>query len=695
MIRFWDTEVYCMEKSELDRGWLFSYFCQKGHTDDMILVYDAGAYYGYLNYQTLLNAVSSGTNDYIITEKYIHKKNDGQIWEHLHVLLKQLEERGIRKQAFIPVFDEQGQLLYFAYEYEKGLSTFYIDIALMELQEKDTLLFFEEAYPRVKSVCIDECNEWAYIFSNILDMYDIPYFCEGEKWELLFPAKNRTLNDSAYGRMTIYAEGAEHFREYASDKLLSNWEFVMKVRQNKHSFLTEKIKKDLKNKNVKVQTMYFPTESRSKTSDEEIRRMHRVFPLEKRCWDDIVGRSQIKRIIGEKIDWEAWLDAQNVRKQNSKEFYVRGKSIETKNYGNGKHHIYIIGPCIAMSSCVLREEESIGCILAEKLKEKDYAVECIMYPLHHSMLYEEMIQSLTLMENDIVILIDRLMEKKPDYQSDLPVADIIKKRQDDWFWDIPMHATAKGCFEIANAMANWLEPLLNDTVSDDPKCLQMGKVILDEKAQKKLEKYIRQVKECQRIEKGSSVGAIVMNCNPMTRGHLYLIEHARSKVDYLYIFVVQEDKSDFRFEERFAMVKQVTEQFENVIVVPSGEFVLSYATMPLYFEKEEKKEDTLDAAHDLTIFGEYVAKELRITKRFVGEELLDPVTRQYNEAMKRILPNYGIEVEEIKRLETDQGIISASAVRKWIKEDNWEAVKKFVPAAVYSRLRLESGRNNE
>lgn len=597
MIRFWDTEVYCMEKSELDRGWLFSYFCQKGHTDDMILVYDAGAYYGYLNYQTLLHTASSGRDEYIITEKYVHKKDDAQIWEHLHVLLKQLEERGIRKQAFIPVFDEQGQLLYFAYEYEKGLSTFYIDIALMELQEKDTLLFFEEAYPRVK--------------------------------------------------------------------------------------------------NVKVQTMYFPTESRSKTSDEEIRRMHRVFPLEKRCWDDIVGRSQIKRIIGEKIDWEAWLDAQNVRKQNSKEFYVRGKSIETKNYGNGKHHIYIIGPCIAMSSCVLREEESIGCILAEKLKEKDYAVECIMYPLHHSMLYEEMIQSLTLMENDIVILIDRLMERKPDYQSDLPVADIIKKRQDDWFWDIPMHATAKGCFEIANAMANWLEPLLNDTVSDDPKCLQMGKVILDEKAQKKLEKYIRQVKECQRIEKGSSVGAIVMNCNPMTRGHLYLIEHARSKVDYLYIFVVQEDKSDFRFEERFAMVKQVTEQFENVIVVPSGEFVLSYATMPLYFEKEEKKEETLDAVHDLTIFGEYVAKELGITKRFVGEELLDPVTRQYNEAMKRILPNYGIEVEEIKRLETDQGIISASAVRKWIKEDNWEAVKKFVPAAVYSRLRLESGRNNE
>lgn len=77
----------------------------------------------------------------------------------------------------------------------------------------------------------------------------------------------------------------------------------------------------------------------------------------------------------------------------------------------------------------------------------------------------------------------------------------------------PCMQRQRDVLKLHNAMANWLEPLLNDTVSDDPKCLQMGKVILDEKAQKKLEKYIRQVKECQRIEKGSSVGAIVMNCN--------------------------------------------------------------------------------------------------------------------------------------------------------------------------------------
>ena len=40
-------------------------------------------------------------------------------------------------------------------------------------------------------------------------------------------------------------------------------------------------------------------------------------------------------------------------------------------------------------------------------------------------------------------------------------------------------------------------------------------------------------------------GAVVMNCNPLTLGHRYLIEQALKQCDYLMIFVVQEDKSFF------------------------------------------------------------------------------------------------------------------------------------------------------
>lgn len=51
------------------------------------------------------------------------------------------------------------------------------------------------------------------------------------------------------------------------------------------------------------------------------------------------------------------------------------------------------------------------------------------------------------------------------------------------------------------------------------------------------------------------IGSIVMNCNPFTLGHRYLVEEASRQSDLLYIFVVEEDKSDFPFEDRFNMVK--------------------------------------------------------------------------------------------------------------------------------------------
>ena len=38
------------------------------------------------------------------------------------------------------------------------------------------------------------------------------------------------------------------------------------------------------------------------------------------------------------------------------------------------------------------------------------------------------------------------------------------------------------------------------------------------------------------------IGGVVMNCNPFTLGHRYLIEQSLNQVDYLYIFVVEEEK---------------------------------------------------------------------------------------------------------------------------------------------------------
>lgn len=124
----------------------------------------------------------------------------------------------------------------------------------------------------------------------------------------------------------------------------------------------------------------------------------------------------------------------------------------------------------------------------------------------------------------------------------------------------------------------------------------------------------------------------------------------------------------------------------NVIVVPSGRWVLSYETMPIYFEKATRQEAQVDASKDLEIFARYIAPALGITKRFVGEEPTDKVTRQYNQQMQDLLGDFGIELEIIPRKELDGVAISASNVRRYMKEGNWEAVKKLVPETTHEKI---------
>lgn len=200
--------------------------------------------------------------------------------------------------------------------------------------------------------------------------------------------------------------------------------------------------------------------------------------------------------------------------------------------------------------------------------------------------------------------------------------------------------------------------------------------------------YREYCKKYQLINRGQKFGAIVMNCNPFTRGHRYLIEQASSQVDLLYVFVVEEDKSFFKFEDRIEMVRRGTSDLANVKVLPSGRYIISKDTFWQYFEKDNV-EQVDDMDYDVRIFGEVVAKEIGITVRFVGEEPFDKVTKKYNETMKRILPEYDIEVVEIPRTSTEDGIIiSASAVRKAMEEKDVNLLEKMLPKTTQEYLQI-------
>ena len=183
------------------------------------------------------------------------------------------------------------------------------------------------------------------------------------------------------------------------------------------------------------------------------------------------------------------------------------------------------------------------------------------------------------------------------------------------------------------------------------------------------------------------VGAIVMNCNPFTLGHRYLVEYAAAKVAKLYIFVVEEDKSEFPFADRIKLVRQGVEDLPNVEVLPSGKFIISQTTFSGYFSKAKLQDVTVDSSEDVEIFGQEIAPTLGITIRFAGEEPKDNVTRQYNETMKRILPRYGVEFCEIPRKTFGDEVISASSVREALKRGDFDKIKNLVPETTLLYLR--------
>ena len=123
------------------------------------------------------------------------------------------------------------------------------------------------------------------------------------------------------------------------------------------------------------------------------------------------------------------------------------------------------------------------------------------------------------------------------------------------------------------------------------------------------------------------------------------------------------------------------------MVIPSGRYMISLETFAQYFDKEQVQTvDSMD--YDVYIFGEIVAAELGIGYRFVGEEPFDEVTRAYNETMKRILPDFGVEVIEFPRAAFDEKeMISATRVRKAIQEEDMEMLEKLCPQSTIAYLK--------
>lgn len=181
-------------------------------------------------------------------------------------------------------------------------------------------------------------------------------------------------------------------------------------------------------------------------------------------------------------------------------------------------------------------------------------------------------------------------------------------------------------------------------------------------------------------------GAIVINGNPFTLGHQYLIETASQSVEKLFVFVVEEDASFFDFKTRLELIKKGTQHLNNVVVLPSSPYIISQATFPNYFLRQVDDHFKHYASLDAHVFGSYFS-QLNIRIRFVGDEPLDIMTHAYNETLQSVLSSYKMEVKIIKRLSNDDGIISASKVRALLKIGDYDGLKKYLPKTTWEFLK--------
>lgn len=170
-------------------------------------------------------------------------------------------------------------------------------------------------------------------------------------------------------------------------------------------------------------------------------------------------------------------------------------------------------------------------------------------------------------------------------------------------------------------------------------------------------------------------GVVVMNCNPFTLGHRYLIEQAAKQVERLFVMVVREDCSLFSYAERKAMVEQGVAHLKNVTVIDGSEYAISQATFPTYFLKRLDDAADTQMLLDLDLFRRHIAPALGATVRFVGTEPTDQLTRRYNQLMHEVLT----DVREISRLEKEGNAVSASRVRKAMEQGDMSTIRQLVP----------------
>lgn len=682
MIRFCDKEVYLVNKGEISRTELLTFFLKdEAARKSVIAVYDDGRLCGIITYEGLLKGNDINSTIMRATDSF---------W-------KSAKEYFIEQPSeLITIVDENESILGFAYN-DVQHNDYLIERGYLEILESGSVpVFSEDNYKKLKLLVLTDLNEFAWRIQKIFQREGYCVCVIGEKWEWFgYTSGEGYFDYPEFQKMYIYAEGTEMLRLEQSTSTV-RFNDVSKAFDGIRTLILDSMKiiykqeiRKLIEKGISVVEFAIPSETAIEYKTElEWKSM--ALQVGMGGWQNDIGFAREEKIqIVKSIYGEHMLDmfekgiCTNLEEKKSVCIGdLIGKTLEEKTDGK---RIYLIGPCI-VGGIGCMAENTLLAYIQELVKTEEYCVIGIAIPVVEYSAWKQKIEKIPIRKGDILVIVEeeKWFPKEKEGCDRISLKEVYDNPERKTMFALdPIHTNAEGNKHLAEQIyKSYLQKEINSLKDCERKFLQKGE-LLDADTIKQITQYIDKIK-C--VSEGTK-GAIVMNCNPFTYGHQYLIEYAAQKVDILYVFVVEENCSYFDFEERIQLVRLGTKHIKNVVVAPSGKWMISYKTFKTYFLKETMQEVSIDASLDLEIFARYIAPSLGIQIRFVGEEPFDQVTQQYNCQMKETLQLFDIAVEEIPRIKIGGVAVSATNVRKALKEKKWMEIEKLVPQTTYNYLK--------
>ncbi len=376
---------------------------------------------------------------------------------------------------------------------------------------------------------------------------------------------------------------------------------------------------------------------------------------------------------------------------------IEGRRLTVGVPHNASQKIHMFGPCAVMGLCVV-DEMTICSLLQHFInQERHNAAVC-----NHGLAYgnDKLNDLLSMMDEPVrngdCIIWFSAFEKNDLVKLQNKGVPILEVRECvdgliDWFLDNPFHCNAQANFNIAEAIFVNLRKSLRSLSSRNRysmvdslkiKLQHNPYAIMNSKELNAYAKYIEQFKCDEHIK---TKGAVVLNANPCTLGHMYLIKEALQRVDFLYIFLVEECIGNMPYMDREYMLKESLKYNKRVRVIRGGSIMTSEKVFPEYFNKStEPSKINLVLTHK--VFGKIVGSILGVTYRFFGTEPKDKVTRALNESASEILPKYGIQPIFIERMSIDGKNISANNARDLFYSKQYTDLAKIVPLSTFRRL---------